>query len=258
MKSIYQDAEFAKYWNDRAGNDGEVFKRYVLDPLMFELAGPFRDKVILELGCGNGYLGKNFLKQNPRRLIMSDISQHNLEYASQKCKDDRIEFHLHDATERWDFKSSFFDVIYSNMLLNEINNIKVPISETYRTLKKGGIFVFSVTHPAWDLYAYAQEKAGIKSKKFKGLKGYFYRGWAPYIMGSDSKTNPNLAKKYNKEFEVEHYHRPISDYFTTLRIAGFEVDKLLEPEMNNELLTEAPRFNDYTDHPLALIFSCIK
>jgi ubiquinone/menaquinone biosynthesis C-methylase UbiE len=102
------------------------------------------------------------------------------------------------------------------MMLNEIRNIKTPITEVCRILKANGEFVFSVTHPSWDLYIFAQEKAGITSKKIKNLGNYFKRGFAKYIMGSDSKTNPDLAKEYDQEFEVQHYQRPISDYFNTL------------------------------------------
>jgi len=71
QKSIYQNQAFADYWNERAGNNGEAYKRYVLDPLMFELVGSFTDKVVLELGCGNGYLASKLLEQSPEQIIMT-------------------------------------------------------------------------------------------------------------------------------------------------------------------------------------------
>jgi len=258
MKSIYQNKQFAEYWNKRAGDSGEVYKRYVLDPIMFKLVNSFANKTILELGCGNGYLAQKFIEKKVKKLILTDISEHNLEFAKQKFQDDKIEYLEQDATKKWTVDSNSIDIVYSNMMLNEVENIKTPISESFRVLKKNGIFVFSVTHPSWDLFIFAQKKAGIKSKKIKNLGNYFRRGFAKYIMGSDSKTNPELAKEFKKEFEVEHYQRPLSDYFNTLIEAGFKVNKIIEPELTKELLKNNPRFKEYEDHPIGLIFCCSK
>jgi ubiquinone/menaquinone biosynthesis C-methylase UbiE len=258
MKSLYQNKEFAEYWNKRAGDSGEVYKRYILDPIMFKLVHTFAGKTILEMGCGNGYLARKFIEQNVKKLILTDISKHNLEFAKQKCQSDDVECLEQDATKKWKIDANSIDIIYSNMMLNEVADINTPISEAFRVLKNNGIFVFSVTHPSWDLFIFAQEKAGVKSKKIKGLGNYFKRGFAKYVMGSDSKTNPDLAKAYSKDFEVEHYQRPLSDYFNALVEAGFTVRKIIEPELTKELLENNPRFKEYADHPIGLIFYCSK
>src|SRR3972149_10918221 len=173
MKSLYQNPKFAKYWNERAGNTGEIYKRLILDPLMFRIIGSLKNKIILELGCGNGYLGPVFLTQKPKKLILLDISKYNLQFAKEKCSDSRIVFLEQDATQKWKVDNNSIDVVYSNMMLNEVDNIKTPIKETFRVLRKKGMFIFSVTHPSWDLYIFAQEKAGIKSNKISGLGNYF-------------------------------------------------------------------------------------
>lgn len=258
QKSIYQDETFAKYWNERAGDAGEAYKRYLLDPLMLGLVGNLKGKVVLELGCGNGYLAQKLLGQSPKRIIMADISAHNLRHAAAKSNDPKVSFLQQDATEPWTIGSATLDIVYSNMMLNEVGDIKTPITEAFRVLRSGGVFVFSVTHPAWDLFVYAQEQAGVPSKKIKGLGGYFSRGFAAFIMSGESKNNPNLKTKYKQDFEVEHYHRPIADYFSELVAAGFAVKQLLEPELTAELLRNNPGFAVYTDLPVSLVFYCVK
>jgi ubiquinone/menaquinone biosynthesis C-methylase UbiE len=258
QKSLYQDVTFANYWNDRAGDEGEAYKRYVLDPLMFKLVDGFKDKVVLELGCGNGYLASKLLSQSPSRIIMMDISERNLEHARAKCADPKVSFLQQDATEPWKVDSGSVDIIYSNMMLNEVEDIKTPIEEAVRVLRNNGVFIFSVTHPAWDLFVYAQEKAGLPSKKIKNLGGYFSRGFSKFIMSGDSRNKPELKEKYKQDFEVEHYHRPVADYFEQLVDAGFVVNRLLEPELTEELLRNNPRFAEYEDNPIGLIFSCTK
>jgi SAM-dependent methyltransferase len=258
QKSLYQNETFANYWNERAGDSGEVYKRYVLDPLMLGLLGELKGKTIVELGCGNGYLAPKLLEQDPKQIVMMDISEFNLQHAARKTKDKRVSFLEQDATEPWKVETGTVDVVYSNMMLNEIEDIQAPIKEAFRVLRGGGAIVFSVTHPAWDLFMYAQEKAGVSSNKVRGLGGYFRRGFAKFVMGSGSKTAPELAGKYGAEFEVEHYQRPVSDYFNALVSTGFTVNRLLEPELNEDILRHAPRFSVYADNPIGLIFYCTK
>lgn len=131
MKSLYQDKNFASYWNERAGKTGEIYKRLVLDRLMFDVLGSLQGKAILELGCGNGYLGKKFIGFDPRSVTLMDISTYNLQFAKEKFFDHRMIFLKQDATRRWKVDSKSIDVVYSNMMLNEVENIKTPIQEAF-------------------------------------------------------------------------------------------------------------------------------
>lgn len=255
--SIYRDKTFAEYWNERAGEDGEVYKRFVLDPLLFRELGNFADKTILELGCGNGYLAKKFLEAGAEKLILADISEHNLEYASQKVDSPKVTFLLQDATKTWQIDDRSIDVIYSNMMLNEVEDISSVCVEAYRALRAGGIFAFSATHPAWDLFIYAQQQVGVEPRKVKGLGGYFRRGYAKFIMSTSDRSSGH-TKKRDEKFEVEHYQRPVSDYCTAVKQAGFGIEKFIEPELTKELLEAAPRFNDYSDRPISMVLICSK
>lgn len=165
--SIYKDKTFAEYWNERAGEVGEVYKRFVLDPLLFNELGSLKGKTVLELGCGNGYLAKKFLIDGVEKLILADISEHNLEYASQKVDSPKVQFLLQDATKTWQVDEQSVDVIYSNMMLNEVEDIQSVCTEAFKALKPGGVFAFSTTHPAWDLFIYAQQRAGVEPRKVK-------------------------------------------------------------------------------------------
>lgn len=258
MKSKYQNKKFSEYWNRRVGKSGEPYKTYVLDPIMLKLVGTFVNKTVLEIGCGNGYLAKQFLKRGSEKLILMDISKYNLEYARKNNNSEKIVFLEQDATKDWKLTSDSIDIIYSNMMLNEIADITMPMNEAYRIIKKNGQFVFSVTHPAWDLFVFAQEKAGVKSEIMKNLGNYFRRGYASYLMGARSKTNPELAQEYKTNFYVEHYQRPLSDYFNTLTDAGFLVKKMIEPKLTKQMMRKFPRFTSYLDHPIGLIFHCVK
>jgi SAM-dependent methyltransferase len=247
-----------RIWNERAGDEGEAYKKYVLDPIMLPLAGDLRGKAIVDAGCGNGYLGKELLTQDPRKIIMLDISPHNLANAAKRCVGPSFVFLEQDATQPWKLETETIDVVYSNMMLNELEDIEIPMEETFRILRPGGTFIFSTTHPAWDLLIHMREKAGEPQDKIKGLGNYFRRGAAIFIMRGDTKSNPALKDKYPQDFNVEHYQRPLSDYTAQLLKSGFTITNLLEPPLSKAILAHAPRFAMYADHPIGLILQGTK
>ena len=112
MGSIYNNKRFADFWNERVGNHGEPYKRYVLDPIMFKLLGSITGLSVLELGCGNGYLGSRFVKLNAAKVLMMDLSKHNLDFAKSRCSNSHVRFLQQDATTRWAVPSSSIDIIY--------------------------------------------------------------------------------------------------------------------------------------------------
>ena len=187
-----------------------------------------------------------------------DISEHNLKNAQSKTNDPRVEFLLQDVTKRWQFENNEAEVIYSNMMFNEIEDISTPFNEAFRVLNPGGILAFSVTHPAWDLYIFARASAGEKATKIRNLGNYFRRGYAEFMMNADPTSVTTNHEKYPEPFVVEHFQRPVSDYFNALTDAGFVVEKMLEPPVTEELLTHAPGMAGYADHPVGLIFYCRK
>ncbi len=258
MKSIYQDQEFSDFWNSRVGDEGEDYKRYVLDPLMLEKVGSLKKKVVMEMGCGNGYMANLFLKQNPTTVWLMDISAANLEHAKEKTSDPRVKFLQHDITKKWPLKSKTVDLIYSNMVLNEVAVIDIPLQESHRVLKTQGQLIFSVLHPAYLLYFYAQQTAGVDSGKFINLGGYFSHNDSKYLMGTVSVTKPAQAVKVEKNFAVNQKQWTIEDYFNAVVRGGYNVKALYEPELNKELLQYNPGFTKYIDRPIGLVIHAVK
>ena len=65
-------------------------------------------------------------------------------------------------------------------------------------------------------------------------------------------------KKVVKTYAIEHYNRPVSDYFKALTKANFLVTDLVEPEFGKTLLQKCPAYKAMLDHPTSLIFRAIK
>ena len=258
MKNSFLDPEFCDFWERSCGDEGQIYERYVFEPLLFSLLGDLEGKHVVELGSGNGALAKRLLSHDLSQLTLLDISPHNLQYAKNRCGDDRIRYLCQDAALCWDISSESMDVVVSHMVLNEMEDIQTPLRESFRVLRKGGQIICSVFHPAFDLYVWAQEKAGLKQRKIRELDAYFIRKFCLYDMGLQSRTNARAAKEYDRDFLSSHFHRPVSDYFSAFVEAGFRVDKLLEPEITIEVLNARPAFEAYKDRPLSLVLVAMK
>lgn len=253
MKSAYQNKEFATFWNYISGDEGQSYKKYVIRPTMFKEIRTFKGKTVLDLGCGNGYLGPRFLENGAKKVILFDLSKENLVNAKMRNPSRKVEFIQQSATKRWDIKDSSVDIVYSDMMLNEVSNIKTPMNEAFRVLRTNGLFVYAVTHPAWDLFEFAKKKFTGKSPIIPEIRSYFHSGYRYFVMSTES-LKPKKGEPYSRSFKVAHYQRTIANYFNTSIEAGFQVNKILEPPLTPKILRAFPDYKEMVDHPIGMVF----
>ncbi|MCX6744373.1 MAG: class I SAM-dependent methyltransferase, partial [Candidatus Parcubacteria bacterium] len=207
--------------------------------------------VVLEQGCGNGHLAKKIAQAHPQKLILLDFFPGNLQcaqsnLANANCK---LQFLQADLNKKVRLKSASIDIVTSSMVLSEIPNFQLAIKETYRLLKKNGIYVLAVVHPVFTFKKYLQEKlTGEKSKKIIPSRNYFDSRKSDFILGLET----------HKIIKAPHYNRTIADYTKSLKDAGFNLEQIYEPQINMDLLRSAPRFKADNDCPISFIIKAIK
>lgn len=118
-------------------------RRYRLEPFIKTSVnfGELKDKRVLEIGCGVGTDGIEFLKAGADYTGV-DVSQKSAELA-------RINFELHgfDSSnvlnadvEKLPFEDGFFDFIYSWGVIHHTPDMQKAIDEVRRVLRPGGSF----------------------------------------------------------------------------------------------------------------------
>ena len=136
-----------------------------------------------------------------------------LEIARNKTPNElNIKYH-HGNCEKLDFlEDESFDVIVSNMVIQDLENYKEAMKEMYRLLVKGGSFVFSILH--------------------RNVDNYFYEGVYEqnYPQGQTDK--------------VLFFHRTLTSYFNAITEAGFILEGLVEPKPSAEMLEKHPSFEE--------------
>jgi len=238
----------AKIWNKRNGLKGEPYKRLVIDPILIKFSSPINNKVIVDAGCGNGYLGIKLSKLGASRIILIDNHKENLAYAQINNKQANVNFksYFSNLTSKLPIKNDSADIVVSNMVLTEIKELEKVLNNFSNVLKENGKLVFSVIHPLYD-YHHSLLK---ESNKVTGLNGYFDQTEGSFILGTESHPKDII--------KVKHIHRTIEDYVSTLLKCGFKIENIAEPKINNKLLKVAPRFKENYNYPISLIISAIK
>jgi SAM-dependent methyltransferase len=212
------------YWNaaageylaehgDFLGDDRFIWCPEGVDEEQAQLLGPVRNKRILEVGCGAAQCSRWLVKQGAD-VVAFDISVEQLRIA--RGLDEKTGTAVltvaADATAI-PFRNETFDIVCSAFgALPFVADAATALREMARTLKPGGLLVFSVTHPFRWTMPDDPTPAGLRI-----THSYFDR--TPYVEVDDAGT----------AIYAEH-HRTTGDWIRALIEAGFVVDDLLEPE----------------------------
>ncbi len=105
----------------------------------------FKDKIVVDIGCGTGRHWPVILKENPAEMIGYDISEGMLEQLKQKFPGARVH-HLH-SDQLAATPDLYGDVIISTLTLGYIRDLKTTFSEWSRVLKPGGHLLITDFHP---------------------------------------------------------------------------------------------------------------
>lgn len=113
--------------------------RFYLDKI--SLDEMFKDKVVLDIGCGAAGKTLYYASQGAKKVYGIDIvtryEKDANKLAKEKGLEDRFEFVLGDAS-KLDFEDNFFDVIIMNDAMEHVDEPLKVLNECYRVLKKGG------------------------------------------------------------------------------------------------------------------------
>ncbi|HEU5370551.1 MAG TPA: class I SAM-dependent methyltransferase [Ktedonobacterales bacterium] len=222
--------QMADWWDEKLGDDGDLWHRTLIDPPVFQLVGDVAGQRVLDLACGNGYISRRFARQGAA-VIGVDANAPII--ARARAREARkplgITYHVADAAHLEILEASAFDLVVCNMALMDIADAAGAIHEAARVLRPAGRFIASISHPCFDKVntsGWVIERIYPNTTIWRKMSRY--RELAvddvPWLKVSDQ---PVMTRAY---------HRPLSWYFRAFRAAGLLVAALEEPEPTEEFL----------------------
>jgi 2-polyprenyl-3-methyl-5-hydroxy-6-metoxy-1,4-benzoquinol methylase len=185
MKVLDKETKFA-----HLGKPGSIFSKGfqrrldIITKLM-----DFKDKKILDLGCGEGVWLSQFTKFTaPENVLGSEYDQEQVDMLKKnppKSFDGTssipVENIIQSPGEALKFDANTFDIVFQNEVLEHVQDDVKTIEECLRVLKPGGKLVFFTPNRGWPF-----EQHGIF------LNGKYYWGNIPFL--------PWMPKFIHKKF----------------------------------------------------------
>ncbi|MBI2663813.1 class I SAM-dependent methyltransferase [Candidatus Woesearchaeota archaeon] len=100
-----------------------------------------KNKVVLEIGCGNGAATRQIKRYfSPKKIYAIDLDARMIKLAKKKSKDASIMFEVRDAANL-KYKNASFDAVFDFAVIHHIPNWKDCLKEIKRILKPRGEFI---------------------------------------------------------------------------------------------------------------------
>ncbi len=202
----------------------------------------FKDKRVLDLGCGFGWHCQYAIENGAKSVTGVDISEKMLTVAKQKTENKIC--YIHSPIEDISFNKNSFDAVISSLAFHYLESFEKITEKVSDCLVQGGDFVFSVEHPVFTAYGnqdwYYDENGNILHFP---VDNYFFEG---------QRTAGFLGEKVIK------YHKTLTTYLNGLIQGGFEVTNVVEPQPSAHLLQAVEGMSDELRRPMMLIISAKK
>lgn len=203
----------------------------------------FKDKRVLDLGCGFGWHCIYAASNGARSVVGVDISKKMLEVAKSKTDSELIKY-ICMPMEDIDFEEDSFDVVISSLALHYVKSFEDVLSKIKKCLVKGGDFVFSVEHPAFTA---------------EGNQEWYYDNDGNKLHWPvDNYYKEGIRRANFLGEEVIKYHKTLTTYINSLIKMGFEITGVVEPMPEKRLLDAVPGMKDELRRPMMLLISARK
>lgn len=226
--------EYAKSYV-RTDEGGFHFNLDLVIPRLLDVAGNVEDLTVLDAGCGEGIVSR-LLAGRASRVVGIDIAPQLIAYARQRELTQTVIYETHDLSIPHPHYAHAFDLILSNLVLNDVPNYTGFISTMSSLLKPGGRIVLSMNNPY---------SASLREK----VQDYF---------DSDAVAEYGFGS-------VTYFHRTMEEYTHAFQQAGLYLRCLVDVQMSKEMVAQLPEKNRlfpwysfYHRFPFILIIDLIK
>ena len=152
----------------------------------------FTDKTVVEFGCGTGRHTQWIASTKCRSVLAMDLSSGMLDIARKRVTDSKVTFLQCDITREWPLEKGSVDVIFGDLVLEHIEDMRPFFDQVHKTLKPGGTLFICELHPIKQILG---SKARLEGKDGSLLSTppCFYHDVSDYVM-EGLKQDLNLVK----------------------------------------------------------------
>jgi ubiquinone/menaquinone biosynthesis C-methylase UbiE len=226
----------AQFWVNIIRERRDRYRTGLTDEAILTLIGAYENLDVLDVGCGEGYMARELVNRGARHVDGIDKSA-ALIAAARSAEIPAARFGEGDAADL-PFSPESFDLVLANHLLNNLRDIKLPISEFARVLRPSGRLIALIRHPCF--YGYRRTLAWTD---------YFSQRAIEHPFRVDGLTSPATAVTWL---------RPLEAYAEAITGSGLYLTKLTEPHPSEEQLSMSEWWRENFPRPLFLLIAAQK
>jgi SAM-dependent methyltransferase len=249
-------------WTDYVGSTTAQVIRAVLDPVMLREVRP-QGKVVLDVGCGEGYFSRVLRVNGAARVVGCDVSPDLVEQA--EAQDPEGEYRVFDITSGPP-EDAPFDAATACMVLMDLPDLDASYRSISASLAPSGRFVAAMINPyycfpvgdwGWALKDALHREFDPKKRGWRlwlrQLQGVVLGRFESILYVRDYFDSQVVEKKLG-DTESLHFHRPFSDYVNLAAHNGLVLRSFLEPRISPDVAhryrTKRPSANRSPTEPI--------
>ncbi|MFX1390747.1 MAG: class I SAM-dependent methyltransferase [Promethearchaeota archaeon] len=258
------DKEVGKYWDKNAENWVKLARMgydrcrdLINSPAFFKMLPDISNLYGLDIGCGEGYNTRIAAKKGAK-MVAIDISEVFIEHAKETEQKEQlgIKYQIANATNL-PFPDNYFEFAIATMSIMDIADNESAIAETFRVLKPGGFFQFSMTHP----FVSNSEFRWIRDEQNKKI-GFIIEDYFKKLNGEIEEwifgAAPKIITDKMSKFKIPRFTRTLSEWLNLLIKKGFVLEEFCEPYADDVTLKNHPEEYGSRIIPYFLIIRCRK
>jgi ubiquinone/menaquinone biosynthesis C-methylase UbiE len=241
----------AETWTQlsRAGYD--VYRDNVNTPGFLAMLPPIAGLHGLDIGCGEGTNTRALAKLGARMTAI-DVAPTFVTHARESEVRDPlgIVYDVADA-QALPFADDSFDFATAFMSLMDVPDYRAALAEAHRVVRPAGFFQFSILHPCFTPphRRVLRDAAGVAHAI--EIARYFDNvdGEVDYWKFTAA---PEAVQATVEPFGTPLFHYPISDWLNAVVAAGFNIERVGEPSVDEATARRVPSVADSRIAPLFL------
>ena len=197
------------------------------------LANPVTGRAVLDLCCSDGPVSR-WLALHGAHVTGIDPAQACIEKArhTESLDPHGISYVVGDPEDLFMVEDSSFDDVTCNLSLSRIESLAMVVAEVARIIRLGGRFIFTVSHPCFDL-------------RFLGGEDACHTVSDYYMEGEREGLNGPM------------HHRTLATYINAVAARGFTVRRVLESAAEERDVVGAPEFTSWNHSPIVLAVEAV-
>ncbi len=203
-----------------------IYHSYYEKPALRAELGEITNKNILCIGCGSGVDAQWLAENGAASVTGIDISKELIRIGQSQFPD--LDLQVMDM-EQLNLPDESYDIACSSLAVHYVDNMTNALKEAYRTLKPGGVYVFSCSHPIDTAIERVEDdkqkniilgRTVIKETDEQILHGDY--------LAADTNGTRNIDGNLG-DMEVRIFHRTFGVMVQQIIDSGFKIEKVVEP-----------------------------